>query len=49
MKALEFDHVSYRYPGEDFSIVDNLSFALEQGPFTASLAPVGAARAPFSG
>ena len=33
MKALEFDHVSYRYPGEDFSIVDNLSFALEQGSF----------------
>ena len=33
MKALEFDHVSYRYPGEDFSIVDKLSFALEQGSF----------------
>lgn len=33
MKALEFENVSYRYPGEDFDIIDNLSFSVEPGSF----------------
>ena len=33
MKALEFDHVSYRYPSEDFDIIDDLSFSVERGSF----------------
>lgn len=33
MKALEFENVSYQYPGEDFDIIDRLSFSLEPGSF----------------
>lgn len=33
MKALEFENVSYRYPREDFDIIDNLSFSVEPGSF----------------
>ena len=33
MNALEFEHVSYQYPGEDFNIIDNLSFSVERGSF----------------
>ena len=31
--ALELRHVSYQYEGEDFDIVDDLSFAVERGTF----------------
>lgn len=33
MKALEFDRVSFQYPEEDFSIIDELSFSVEPGSF----------------
>ena len=33
MSLLEFEHVSYQYPGEDFNIIDNLSFSVERGSF----------------
>ena len=33
VSALEFEGVSYQYPGEDFDIVDNLSFRVEPGSF----------------
>ena len=33
MSQLEFEHVSYQYPGEDFDIVDDLSFSVEPGSF----------------
>lgn len=33
MKTLEFHGVSYQYPSEDFDIVDNLSFSVEEGSF----------------
>ncbi len=33
MNSLEFDHVSYQYPSEDFDIIDNLSFSVEPGSF----------------
>ena len=33
MSALEFDHVSYRYPNEDFNIIDRLSFSVKPGSF----------------
>lgn len=33
MSLLEFDHVSYQYPGEDFDIIDQLSFQVEPGSF----------------
>lgn len=33
MSELEFDHVSYQYPGEDFDIIDDLSFSVEPGSF----------------
>ena len=33
MSLLEFDRVSYQYPGEDFDIIDQLSFRVEPGSF----------------
>lgn len=33
MRALEFEQVSYRYPEDDFSIIDGLSFSVEPGSF----------------
>ena len=33
MSVLEFDRVSYQYPGEDFDIIDRLSFSVERGSF----------------
>lgn len=33
MKALEFEGVSYRYPGEAFDTIGNLSFSVEPGSF----------------
>lgn len=33
MSLLEFDHVSYQYPSEDFDIIDDLSFSVESGSF----------------
>lgn len=39
--ALEFHGVSYRYPGEDFDIVDNLSFQVEPGSFHCVLGVSG--------
>ena len=31
MSILRFDNVSYQYPGEDFDIIDGLSFSVEPG------------------
>ena len=33
MSLLEFAHVSYQYPSEDFDIIDDLSFSVEPGSF----------------
>lgn len=33
MNILRFDNVSYQYPGEDFDIIDGLSFSVEPGSF----------------
>ena len=33
MSLLEFEHVSYQYPDEDFDIIDDLSFSVESGSF----------------
>ena len=33
MSLLEFERVSYQYPGEDFDIIDDLSFSVESGSF----------------
>ncbi len=33
MSILSFDNVSYRYPGEDFDIIDRLSFSVTPGSF----------------
>lgn len=33
MSILRFDNVSYQYPGEDFNIIDGLSFSVEPGSF----------------
>ena len=41
MMALEFDRVSYRYQGEDFNIVDQLSFQVEPGTFHCILGVSG--------
>lgn len=41
MMALEFDWVSYQYPGEDFNIVDQLSFQVEPGTFHCILGVSG--------
>ena len=31
MSVLTFDHVSYQYPGENFNIIDGLSFQVQEG------------------
>ena len=33
MSILTFDRVSYRYPGEDHDIIDQLSFDVAPGSF----------------
>lgn len=33
MRALEFEHVSYRYPEDSSSIIEDLSFSVEPGSF----------------
>ena len=33
MSILSFDNVTYQYPGEDFDIIDRLSFSVEPGSF----------------
>ena len=33
MSILRFDNVSFQYPGEDFDIIDGLSFSVEPGSF----------------
>lgn len=33
MSILRFDNVSYQYPGEDFDIINGLSFSVEPGSF----------------
>lgn len=33
MKALEFENVSYQYSGEEYNIIDQLSFSVEKGSF----------------
>ena len=33
MSILRFDNVSYQYPGEDFDIIDGLTFSVEPGSF----------------
>jgi len=33
MSILRFDNISYQYPGEDFDIIDRLSFSVEPGSF----------------
>ena len=38
---LEFDKVSYQYPGEDFDIIDELSFSVEPGSFHCVLGVSG--------
>lgn len=41
MSVLSFDHVSYQYPGEDFDIIDELSFEVEPGSFHCILGVSG--------
>ncbi len=38
---LKFEQVSYQYPGEDFDIVDRLSFQVEPGSFHCVLGVSG--------
>ena len=41
MSILNFDRVSYQYPGEDFDIIDQLSFSVEPGSFHCMLGVSG--------
>lgn len=38
---LRFDHVSFQYDGEDFSIIDDLSFQVEKGEFVSVIGTSG--------
>ena len=38
---LEFKNVSFQYPGEEFLILDSLSFRVEQGEFVSLIGPSG--------
>ena len=41
MSILDFDRVSYQYPGEAFDIIDQLSFSVEPGSFHCMLGVSG--------
>ena len=41
MSQLEFEHVSYQYPGENFDIIDDLSFSVEPSSFHCILGVSG--------
>ena len=41
MSTLSFDRVSYQYPGEDFDIIDELSFEVQPGSFHCILGVSG--------
>ena len=41
MSILDFDRVSYQYPGEEFDIIDQLSFSVEPGSFHCMLGVSG--------
>ena len=38
---LTFDHVSFQYDVEDFSIIDDLSFQVEKGEFVSVIGTSG--------
>ncbi len=38
---LDFDHVVFQYPSENFNIIDNLSFHVEKGEFVSVIGPSG--------
>ncbi len=38
---LAFEHVVFRYPSEDFSIIDDLSFHVRRGEFVSVIGPSG--------
>jgi putative hydroxymethylpyrimidine transport system ATP-binding protein len=39
--VLRFEHAVFQYPGEDFNIVDDLSFHVEKGEFVSIIGPSG--------
>ena len=38
---LDFEHVVFQYPSEDFNIIDDLSFHVEKGEFVSVIGPSG--------
>ena len=38
---LDFDHVVFQYPSEDFNIIDDLSFHVDRGEFVSLIGPSG--------
>ena len=38
---LDFEHVVFQYPSEDFNIIDDLSFHVERGEFVSVIGPSG--------
>ena len=38
---LDFDHVVFQYPTEDFNIIDDLSFHVDKGEFVSIIGPSG--------
>ena len=47
MSILDFDRVSYQYPGEAFDIIDQLSFSVEPGSFHCMLGVSGCGKSPI--
>lgn len=48
MSILRFDNVSYQYPGEDFDIIDDLSFSVEPGSFHCIVGVSGCGKSTIS-
>ena len=47
--AAVFRGVTFRYPGDTLTLIENLDFTVRQGEFVSLIGPSGCGKARFSG
>ena len=47
--AAVFRGVTFRYPGDKLTLIENLDFTVRQGEFVSLIGPSGCGKARFSG